>query len=251
MFSAQVQGRQFLADGTEIVPATIPPSPRVVDLGEKLTPTNYKVILHSGTRIEGKIFRQSDTPTLPSVAAPPPKDNNRSIDYGTYRPAPNPVYSTNYANITLNSGTPVRLAPGNFGNLAANNGTAFILGDPLNPDVEQIYNIEQLTLNSGSDIIIVGKTTINLSKGMAINNGSVVGNAAKADLLTLNFYSPSPSQPANFAANSGSTFYGRIVAPDSRVDLNNGSVFSGAVSAKYLQITSASVAFTLPPVITP
>lgn len=249
MFATQIEGRQFLMNGTEIIPATIPPSPRVVDQGEKLVPTNYRVILHNGTRIEGKIFRQSDTPSLPSVPVPTPKDNNLSIDYGTYRPAPNPVRSTNYANVTLNSGPAVYLAPGNYGRLTANNGTAFILGDPLNPDVEQVYNLEELNLNSGSDIIIVGKVTINLSKGVEINNGSVFGNATNPEYLTVNIYTANPSNPSNFAANSGSSFYGRIVAPDSRVDLNNGSVFSGSVTSQFLQITSSSVAFTLPPVI--
>lgn len=249
MFSTQIHGRQFLIDGTEVLPATIPAFPRVVDQGEKLVPTNYRVVVHSGTRIEGKIFRQTNTPTLPSVPVPTPKDNSRSIDYGTYRPAPDPVRSTDYAHVTLNSGLPVRLAPGNFGRLTANNGTAFILGDPSNPDVEQVYNLEELNLNSGSDVIVVGKTTINLSRGIAINNGSVFGNSTRPDFLTVNLYSPVPSNPSTFAANSGSSFYGRIVGPDSRVDLNNGSVFSGSVTSQFLQITSSSVAFTLPPVI--
>jgi len=243
LFTNQIVGRQFTMAGEEIVPATIPPFPRVVDLGDQLTPSNYHVILHNNTIIQGKVFRQNTAPTFPVIPQPPPRDNNRSIDYGSYRLPTGPLAAQSHANVTLNSVVQPRLLAGNYGTLAANNNTAFVLGDPDNPEVAQVYNIEQLTLNSESDIIVVGKAIVNLTRNLTINNGSVLGNPDRPDWLQLNFYS------GDFASNSGSSAYAQIVAPNSSVYLNNGSTFRGSVTAKFMQITSASVIFSLPPVI--
>ncbi len=243
-FANYIAGRHFLPSGEEVIPATVPPYPRVVDEGQVLVPTNYYLVMYSGAKIDGKIFRQNDIPPFPTISQPPPKDNNNTMDYGSYRLPPNPLSSTNFANVTLNSGlVQARLLPGNYGLLTANNGTAFVVGDPLNPDVVQVYNIEELRLNSASDLIVVGKAIINLTKRVEINNGSVIGNPSNPGWLQMNFFS------GDFAANSGSSAYTQIVAPNSSVYLNNGSIFVGSVTANYMQITSQSVVFSLPPII--
>lgn len=47
--------------------------------------------------------------------------------------------------------------------------------------------------------------------------------------------------------NSGSTMYGRIYAPNHTVSLNAGSVLTGAVSAKTLNLNSSGTVFSLSP----
>lgn len=251
-FASRIQGRQFTAAGVEILnDPSWSASPRVIDQGQTLTPTNYHLVFYNNSYIEGKIYRQSNAPSLPTVAQPPSKANNNSLDYGSYRlPPPGGLSSSPNANLTLNSGSqPLILLPGNFGTLTANNNTVIRLGDSSNPDVVQYYSADSLNLNGGSKLVIVGKVVLTLRSRVEINNGSILGNAAHPDWLRLQFYTTSTNTPQMFAANSGSAAYAAVVAPNAAVDLNNGSVFNGSVTARLLRITSNSVVFSIPPVI--
>ena len=137
----------------------------------------------------------------------------------------------------------VSLNAGHYANLTANNGNAFVLGDPLNPDVTQFYSFQSLNLNSSSDIKIVGKVIITVGGTISVNSGSVLGNSAHPEWLQLQFSSGSMN------ANSGSTIYGQLVAPTSSVTFNSGSTFQGSVTAQTLTINSSSIVFNLPPII--
>lgn len=239
LFSSVIQGWEYDSNNVK----TTQTVPRVIDENGSVTPNNYSVTFNNSALLEGKVVRRHNSPAFPVIAPPPPADSSGSTSLNS--PQSSPLSASQYANITLNSAPvgDVRLNPGNYGNLTANNGTAFVLGDPLNPEVTQFYSFQTLNLNSGSDIKVVGKVIVTVSSGININTGSVLGNSAHPEWLQLQFSSGS------FAANSGSTMYGQLVAPTSSISFNAGSVFSGSVTAQSLTINSSSVVFSLPPVI--
>ncbi len=238
-FAAVIQGWEFNAAGQKTVQTT----PRVIDEDGSIQPTNYSVTFNNNALLEGKVVRRHDSPAFPEVAPPPPPQSSGSTSLNS--PPPGPISATQFSNVTINSSGvgDVRLNPGNFNNLTANNGTAFVLGDPNNPDVPQYYSFNNLTLNSNSDLKIVGKVVITVGNSITINSGSVLGNSANPDWLQMQFSS------GNFTANSGSTMYGQLVIPTGSVTFNANSVFTGSVTANFLTINSNSVVFNLPPVI--
>jgi prepilin-type N-terminal cleavage/methylation domain-containing protein len=223
------------------------PSPRVVNLTGPTTPTNYVITFNNNSYITGKIFRRIERYTLTrlNVATFPAKTSSATLNLNG--PVGAPLSATNVADVTLNTGTvgSVPLLPGTYGNMTANNNSKFVLGNATNPDVIQTYSFDSLQLNSEADLVIVGRVVLNIRNGFAINNGSVLGNVANPDWLQINVWN------GNVAANSGSSIYGRLYVPGHRVDLNNGSVLNGSVSANALQINSSATVFSLSPSISP
>lgn len=223
------------------------PSPRVVNLTGPTMPTNYVITFNNNSYITGKIFRRIERYTLTRLNTNsfPVKTSSASLSLNG--PVGAPLSATNVANVTLNTSTvgSVPLLPGTYGNMTANNNSKFVLGDAANPDVPLTYSFDRLALNSEADLVIVGRVILNIRNGFAINNGSVVGNVDHPDWLQINVWN------GNVAANSGSSIYGRLYVPGHRVDLNNGSVLTGSVSANALQINSSATVFSLSPSVSP
>jgi len=239
LFSSVILGWEFDSAGNRTVQTT----PRVINDTGSALPNNYTVTFNNSALLEGKVVRRHDSPAFPTIPPPPPPQSNGSTSLNS--PPAAPLNATQFSSVTINSSGvgDVRLNPGNFNSLIANNGTAFVLGDPLNPLVTQYYSFNSLTLNSSSDFKIVGKVVITVSSSITLNTGSVLGNPAHPEWLQLQFSSGS------FTANSGSAAYGQLVAPTSSVTFNAGSTFNGSVSARTLTINSNGVVFSLPPVI--
>ena len=223
------------------------PSPRVVDLTGPITPTNYVITFNNNSYISGKIFRRAERYTLTplNVATFPVKTSSVSLSLSG--PAAAPLSATNVANVTLNTESvgSVTLLPGTYGNMTANNNAKFVLGNAADPETPVTYSFDRLALNSGADLVIVGKVILNIRNGFEINNLSVLGKVERPDWLQINVWN------GDVAANSGSSIYGRIYAPNNRVALNNGSVLVGSVSAKNMELNSSGVVFSLPPPTTP
>jgi hypothetical protein len=238
-FSAHIQGWEFDSSGVKTVQTT----PRVLNENGSIEPTNYSITFNKSSVLEGKVIRRHDSPAFPTIPPPPAPDSSGSTSLNTH--PTQPLSASQYANITLNS-TPVgdvSLLAGHFGTLTANNGTAFVLGDPLHPEITQVYSFTSLSLNSSSDLKIVGKVIITVSGTINLNSGSVLGNASHPEWLQLQFSS------GDLNANSGSAVYGALVNPTGNVTFNANSTFVGSVTAKNLTINSNSVVFSLPPVI--
>lgn len=220
------------------------PSPRVVDLTGPTTPTNYVITFNNNSYITGKIFRRSERYTLTplNVSTFPPKTSSKSLSLSG--PVSEPLSATNVASVTLNTSSvgSVTLLPGTYGNMTANNNSKFVLGNAADPETPVIYNFDSLTLNSGGDVVIVGRVILNIRNSFALSNGAILGNQANPDWLQINVWS---SSYINIA--SGSSIYGRIFAPNNTIAFNNGSTLNGSVSAKDLQLNSASVVFSLSP----
>ncbi|HEY8902768.1 MAG TPA: hypothetical protein VIM48_03615, partial [Chthoniobacterales bacterium] len=229
-----VEGRQFLPDGTEVIPAT--DTRTVVDLNGSVDPSNYKIILNSGSDIAGKIYRRTTTFTMPTVPQPPGPNNNNNLNVNS--PLSSPVDPTQYANVNLNNGAgSVTLSPGNYGNISAGSGTTLVLGT-AGATTPSVYNFQGLTLNSNSTLQVVGPVILNIDQNININNGVVMGNSAHPEWLDLNIYS------GNFQINSSAAAYAEVTAPNSSVNLSG--TFQGGVIANYLTINGNGVALTLP-----
>jgi len=239
LFAARIQGWEYNSAGVK----TVQTIPRVIDENGSVNPTNYSVRFNSSSLLEGKVIRRHTSPAFPVISAPPAPDSSNSTSLNN--PVSGPISASQYSTVTINSSNvgDVSLNAGHYGTLTANNGTSFVLGDPLHPDFTQIYSIQRLTLNSGSDLKIVGKVIIIMDGDLNLSSGSVVGNSAHPEWLQLEFSS------GNVAANSDSAIYGQLVNPTGTVSFNSGSVFNGSVTAKTLTINSNSVVFSLPPVI--
>jgi len=239
LFSAHILGWEFNSSGVKTVQTT----PRVIDETGSVNPANYVVMFNTSSQIEGKVIRRHDSPAFPTIAPPPAADSNGNASLNS-APA-GPLSASQYSTITLNTGSvgDVRLLAGHYNNLTANNGTAFVLGDPAHPDITQVYSFTTLTLNSASNLKIVGKVIITVSSQININVGSTIGNSAHPEWLQLQF------SAGNLTANSGSYVYGQLVVPTGSVTFNAGSTFTGSVTAQSLTLNSNSVVFDLPPVI--
>jgi len=239
LFADRIQGWEYDSSGNKTVQTT----PRVINENGSASPSNYTVTFNKDSLLEGKVIRRHTSPSFPTIDPPPSPDSNASTSLNSH--PTEPISASQYANVTLNSSSvgDVRLNAGHFGTLIANNDTAFVLGDPDHPEITQVYSFQSLTLNSGSDLKIVGKVIITVAGSINLNSGSVLGDIDHPEYLQLQFSSGS------FTANSGSSMYGQLVAPTSSVSFNSGSVFQGSVTTQTLTINSNSVIFNLPPVI--
>jgi hypothetical protein len=224
------------------------PSPRVVDLTGPTMPTNYVITFNNNSYITGKIFRRSERYTLTplNVSAFPAKTSSSSLSLSG--PVSEPLSATNVANVTLNTTSvgSVTLLPGTYGNMTANNNSKFVLGNAQDPETPVIYNFDSLTLNSGGDVVIVGRVILNIRNSFALSNGAIFGNQANPDWLQVNVWSSS-----NINIASGSSVYGRIYAPNNTIAFNNGSTLNGSVSARNLELNSTSIVFSLSPASSP
>jgi len=239
LFASVIEGWEFDSSGVKTVQTT----PRVIDENGSITPNNYTVTFNNSALLEGKVVRRHNAPAFPTIAPPAAPDSSGSTSLNS--PPATSLSASQYSSITINSSNvgDVRLDAGHYANLTANNGTAFVLGDPLHPDVTQIYSFQSLNLNSSSDLKIVGKVIITVAGTINLNNGSVLGDPNHPEWLQLQFSSGSMN------ANSGSMIYGQLVAPTGTVTFNAGSVFQGSVTTQSLTINSSGIVFNLPPVI--
>ena len=223
-------------------------SPRVVDLTGPITPTNYVITFNNNSYITGKIFRRSERYTLTplNVATFPAKTSSASLSLSA--PVSGPLSASNVANVTLNTTSvgSVTLLPGTYGNMTANNNSKFVLGNADDPETPVVYNFDSLTLNSGGDVVIVGRVILNIRNSFALSNGAILGNVDHPDWLQVNVWSSS-----NINVASGSSVYGRIFAPNNTIAFNNGSTLDGSVSAKNLELNSTSIVFSLSPANSP
>lgn len=230
-----IQGREFLPDGTEVVPPSN--TNKIIDLDGNPQPSNYTIRLNSGSTIEGKVYRRITPLTMPTVPLPPSPNNNNTLTVSS--PQATPVNPSQWANVNLNNGAgEVTLLPGNYGSLNAGSNTKFVVGT-AGATTPSVYNFQSLNLNSLSQLKVVGPVIINIRQNININSQVVLGNPDHPEWLQLNIYSGS------FNINSDSAAYANLVAPNSSVNLSG--TFRGGVVADTLSITGNGVAITLAP----
>lgn len=263
-FSPFIKGNEYDLSGNPVSPPSPgwSASPRVIDLDGDPNPTNYKITFGGGAWIDGKVYRRAGpAPSLPTVAEPPPRDNNKSrtIRNNTSPITINPkASSNNETGLTISgSGQPVTLKAGNYGTVKVQNGREIILGDPDNPNVVQKYSFESLQVSGSSKVTIVGKVeiTINYDKGgsFALANSTSLGNADHPEYVQLLVYSAAAANGSkqHVSITGSSHFYGQISAPKGKVTVEGSSTFHGSATAYQLDVSGSStgtVRFDLPPI---
>ncbi len=197
----------------------------VIEANGSATPTQHRVTLNSNTVVR-YVVRQVDAIALPTVAAPPAPSGTRNVainqagqsigDPATLR------------NLTINSkGGEVAVPPGTYGEFVANGQTAFVLG-VAGAETPVVYNLQKLTLNSKSQLKIVGPVVLNVRETVMFNSA----NAAAHDpaWLTVRVHN------GGLTLNGDSDLNGDVVTPTGTVTLNGSSVLQGSVTADRLTI---------------
>lgn len=280
LFTDNILGKQFNEQGVEINPPDSDwrVSPRV-EPPDNAVDVPYNILLQENVVIEGKIYRGSPEVSLPVVELP--RDKNGNIQVGdikdnasdtttpfnsTDNTPPATVYSSSTANVVVQMKKTVTLMPGNYGDITAGvSGAEIVLGNSTDPNETQYYTFESISLSSGAKITLggVGKVVIIMNtpqKGgtwknaVEVHNSATFGDWEHPERLQLRFYAPTASvNSTDFLLASSARFSGQIVAPTGKVTLQEGSVFTGSVTAYHLHMTGnagANIDFTLPPLTT-
>ena len=197
----------------------------VIDADGSATPTQHRVTLNSNTVVR-YVVRQVDAIELPTVAAPPAPSGMRNVainqagqsigDPATLR------------NLTINSkGGEVAVPPGTYGEFVANGQTAFVLG-VAGSETPSVYNLQKLTLNSNSQIKIVGPVVLNVRETVMFNSADAATH--NPAWLTVQIHT------GGLTLNGNSNLNGEVVTPTGTVTLNGSSVIQGSVTADKLII---------------
>lgn len=193
-----------------------------------LDPSTATITLNGQSALRN-LVRRMDPLTLPVVAAPPQPQGTRSVSLNS----PNDTVDdfTTVANLTLNSNAGmVAVPPGTYGSFSVNGGSGLVLGSPSGPQ-PAVYNLQNLTLNGGSQIQITGRVVLVLNRGLSVNSG-VTFSDHPADWFVLEFAS------GGLALNGDDVLSARVVAPNGTVTLSGNSTLLGTVKADRLIVNA-------------
>ena len=200
-----------------------------IDGSGNTSPSNYTVILNSGTTL-GHVVRRTDPVPLPTVNAPTAPTGTRNVvlnnssesvgDWSTVR------------NLTLNSNVgQIAVPAGAYGDFTANSGSGFTLG-VAGAAFPSVYHFQRLTLNGQTEIRLAGPVIVVVANGFNVNG--VIGNSVNPEWLTLNIYS------GGLTLNSGANVTGYITAPTGSVMINGGGQIVGGIACDRLTINGNS-----------
>ncbi len=228
--SASVNGDLLVAGTPEVRLNGTPSYGGTIDGEGAATPATHRITLNGGARLR-HTMRRIDAPALPTVAAPMAPSGTRNVSLN--HPGQDPGDFATLRNLTLNSGVgAIEVPPGTYGNFTANSGSGFRLG-VAGATQPAIYHLQSLTLNSGSQLQVVGPVVITLANSAMINHATV-GAAANPGWLTLQVAS------GGVTLNGAVAFHGAIVAPSGTVTLNSGAQLAGRVVANRLTVNGGA-----------
>jgi hypothetical protein len=189
------------------------------------SPSDYQVTLNGGVLLR-YLVRRTDAIALPTVATPPSPTGTRDVAINSA--SENPGDFATLRNLTLNGNVgQVTVPAGTYGSLTANGNSGFTLGI-AGATTPAIYNLQNLTLNGGSRLQVIGPVVLNLANGVSINGQ--VGDAAHPEWVTLNVAS------GGVTLNGNVTLHGYLAAPNGTVTINGGSTLHGGLASDRLTI---------------
>jgi O-glycosyl hydrolase/cytoskeletal protein CcmA (bactofilin family) len=187
-------------------------------------PDAYTLTLNGEAAVR-HLVRQIDPLTLPVVAAPPQSTGTRSVTL--HRPDESPGDFATLRNLTLSSNAGlVSVPPGTYGSFSANAGSGFVLGRADAPE-PSVYNLQNLTLNGGSRIVIAGPVIVVLDGGLSINSNVAFSNHP-VSWLTLQVAS------GGLSVNNNVVLPATVLAPSGTVTLNGNARIKGMIRADRL-----------------
>ncbi len=193
-------------------------------------PSDYQVTLNSNSTLR-YVRRKTDPVALDQLPDPPMPSGTRDVTLT--QPGDNPGDFGTIRDITLsaNVGT-LEVPPGTYGSFSANSQSLFIFGETgsLQP---LVYNLQQLTLNSGSELRLLGPVIVNVASEILIDSNAILGEQTQSEWLVLNVTSGRVT-----IVNTGS-LYGVLRAPASKVIVNG--LLDGSLFCDRLLINQAGI----------
>ncbi len=229
--SANISG-DILVPGTPNVNVNGTPNWEGVVQGDgSPSPSGYWITINSGATLRNLVTRTDPQP-LPDVTAPTAPSNwnwaniNNASD-------PDPNWSQ-VGSVNFNSNSGVRAVPaGAYGSFNLNNGTGIILGTAGATEPE-VYSFQQLNVNSGAQIQVVGPVIVRLANQTSINGPA--GAEGKSEWLRIEVNN------GGFTANSqGQTIYAHVYAPRGEIIVNNNSTLCGAAFGQRIRVNSGGL----------
>jgi RHS repeat-associated protein len=192
--------------------------------------SSYRVTLNGPVTL-GHLVTRTDPIAMPTVAPPPTPTGTRNVTLNT--PGQSIGDPATLRNLTLNSNVGiVSVPPGTYGAFTVNGGSGLSLG-VANSAQPSIYNLQSLTLNSGSQVQIVGPVVLTLNTGMNLN--SSIGTAANPLWLRLNIAA------GGLTLNGSSSLYGIVQAPSGTVTLNGNTLLQGSITCDRFTLNSGGL----------
>ncbi len=201
-----------------------------IDSTGTASPTTATITLNGGASLV-HVVRRVNAQTLPVVAAPPAPTGTRNVSLNTAGQSPGDFATIRDLTLNSNAGQ-ITLPAGKYGNLTANGASSFVLGT-AGATTPSVYNLQGLTLNGTSRLIIAGPVIINLANGTALNGSA--GTTGHPEWLQLNIAS------GNFTLNGSITFTGFVTVPSGTVTINGSSVLTGRIIADRLTVNSGTL----------
>jgi|GEM_PF-852855 len=189
------------------------------------TPSNYTITLNGGSALR-HVVRRTDALPLPVVSAPPAPAGTRDVSLNNVGQSPGDFATLRNLTLNGNAGT-VTMPAGTYGRLTANGSSRFVFG-VAGATTPAVYNLQGLTLNGSSKLVVLGPVVINLANGAALNGD--VGEPAHPEWLELNIAS------GGLTLNGNVVFDGYVTAPAGTVTINGNTALSGGVVADKLVI---------------
>ncbi len=177
-------------------------------------PAGYFVTLNRGSTL-GRLVKRTDAIVFAAVEAPPASLGTRSVTINS--PGQSVGNFATLRDLTVNSNVGlINVPPGTYRNFTANGG-GFVFG-VAGSTQPAVYNLNLLTLTSGTQIRVAGPVILTLDTALTAN-GATVGTSANPNWLTLKVAS------LGISLNSGSALYGIVRAPNGVITLNNSSLY--------------------------
>ncbi len=193
-------------------------------------PATATITLNGGAALR-HVVRRTTPQALATVAAPPAPTGTRDVSINSAGQSPGDFATIR--NLTLNGNPGLLPVPaGTYGSLTANGSSRFVLGT-TGATVASVYNLQGLTLNGTSKLVILGPVVINLASGTALNGS--LGTSGHPEWVQVNIAS------GGLTLNGNVTLTGFVTAPTGAVTINGSCVLTGRIIADKLVINGTGL----------
>ena len=191
------------------------------------SPSNYQVILNGSVTL-GHLRTRTNPVAIPAWPPVPSPTGTRTV---TITAAGQSAGSfATLRNFTLNGNVgQYAVPPGTYGDFIANAASGFTLG-VAGSTQPAIYNLQHLTLNGATKLLVVGPVILNVANGFTANG--TAGTSANPAWLKLNIVT------GGFTVNGGCTLYGYATAPNGTLIINGAAKLIGGASCNALTINA-------------
>ncbi|MBL9214848.1 MAG: hypothetical protein JNG83_05170 [Opitutaceae bacterium] len=188
-------------------------------------PSDYTIQLNGSAHVRRLVIR-TDGVALPEVSASEGKLGKLSM---TLNRASAEIrdFSTVRNLIVSGQAGDVRVPPGHYGEFAVQGRNSLVLGIPGSV-VPARYHFQELKASGPSRVSVRGPVEITVARGFTVEG--TAGQAEHPDWLEVRV------ARGDVELGEDGRFYGRIVAPKSRVELQPGSRLIGGLICRHLQV---------------